>query len=77
MNLHLKQSLMGMLIGGIAGLAMSTNLMAQSDNTAQDDPALKIYRASATKVNDIVHTKLDVRFDYAKRYLYGLSLIHI
>ncbi|MGI4975182.1 MAG: M1 family metallopeptidase [Janthinobacterium lividum] len=29
------------------------------------------YRASATKVNDLVHTKLAVRFDYAKRYLYG------
>ena len=29
------------------------------------------YRASATKINDLVHTKLDVRFDYAKRYLYG------
>ncbi|NML65518.1 M1 family peptidase [Hymenobacter sp. RP-2-7] len=29
------------------------------------------YRASATKVSDLVHTKLAVRFDYAKRYLYG------
>ena len=29
------------------------------------------YRASATKTNDLVHTKLAVRFDYAKRYLYG------
>ncbi|WP_375434044.1 M1 family aminopeptidase [uncultured Hymenobacter sp.] len=29
------------------------------------------YRATARKVNDLVHTKLDVRFDYAKRYLYG------
>ncbi|WPU93929.1 M1 family metallopeptidase [Mucilaginibacter sabulilitoris] len=36
-----------------------------------DDPALKIYRAVPTKVNDLVHTKLDVRFDYKKRYLYG------
>ncbi len=29
------------------------------------------YRASATKVNDLVHTRLAVKFDYAKRYLYG------
>ncbi len=29
------------------------------------------YRATATKVNDLVHTKLDVSFDYTKRYLYG------
>ena len=34
-------------------------------------PAESPYRASATKVNDLVHTKLDVRFDYKKRYLYG------
>src|ERR1700712_1320037 len=29
------------------------------------------YRASTTIVNNLVHTKLAVRFDYAKRYLYG------
>ncbi|MFT4092614.1 MAG: M1 family metallopeptidase [Niabella sp.] len=29
------------------------------------------YRATATKVNDLVHTRLDVSFDYQKRYLYG------
>ncbi|PSL48681.1 aminopeptidase N [Chitinophaga niastensis] len=75
MNQHLKQSLLGMLIGGIAGLGMSTPLMAQSDKATQEDPALKIYRASATKVNDLVHTKLDVRFDYAKRHLYGKAWI--
>ncbi len=33
------------------------------------------YRASATKVNDLVHTKLAVKFDYAKRYLYGQEWI--
>ena len=31
----------------------------------------KIYRASAPKINDLVDTKLDVRFDYGKQYLYG------
>ena len=30
-----------------------------------------VYRATSTKINDLVHTKLDVRFDYGKRYLYG------
>jgi len=33
------------------------------------------YRASATKINDLVHTKLAVKFDYAKRYLYGQAWI--
>ena len=35
----------------------------------------KIYRASATKQNDLVHTKLDVRFDYDQAYLYGKAWI--
>ncbi|MEZ2337379.1 M1 family aminopeptidase [Mucilaginibacter sp. RCC_168] len=32
---------------------------------------VKGYRETAAKVNDLVHTKLNVRFDYKKRYLYG------
>ncbi|MDB5018057.1 MAG: pepN 1 [Mucilaginibacter sp.] len=36
-----------------------------------EDPLLKIYRATPPKINDLVHTKLDVRFDYKKCYLYG------
>src|ERR1700744_5968848 len=35
------------------------------------DPLLSIYRASAPMINDLVHTKLDVSFDYKKCYLYG------
>ncbi|HVX51650.1 MAG TPA: M1 family metallopeptidase, partial [Chitinophagaceae bacterium] len=31
----------------------------------------KLYRATAPKINDLVDTKLDVRFDYDKQYLYG------
>ncbi|MBC9910321.1 M1 family metallopeptidase [Chitinophaga varians] len=75
MNQYLKRSLLGVLIGGMAGLGATTSLMAQSGKAATDDPALKIYRAAATKVNDLVHTKLDVRFDYPKRYLYGKAWI--
>ncbi|WP_160713828.1 M1 family metallopeptidase [Chitinophaga solisilvae] len=72
MNQHLKQTFIGLLLGGAAVLGTAPSLTAQSQ---QEDPALKIYRASATKVNDLVHTKLDVRFDYAKRYLYGKAWI--
>ncbi len=36
---------------------------------------LKIYRATPDKINDLVHTKLDVKFDYAKAYLYGKAWI--
>src|SRR6187402_612155 len=31
----------------------------------------KAYRAAEKKINDLVHTKLEARFDYSKSYLYG------
>lgn len=34
-------------------------------------PSFQTYRAAATKINDLVHTRLDVHFDYQHRYLYG------
>ncbi|MCW3083198.1 MAG: aminopeptidase 1-like [Bacteroidetes bacterium] len=33
------------------------------------------YQASATRLNDIVHTKLDVSFDWTKQYMYGKATI--
>ncbi len=35
------------------------------------DATKKGYRAFATKINDLVHTKLDAKFDYSKSYLNG------
>src|SRR5947207_3307122 len=29
------------------------------------------YRETATKINDLIHTKLDARFDFSKSYMYG------
>src|SRR6201995_2153702 len=37
----------------------------------KDESWKEIYRGSAPKINDLVHTKLDVKFDYAKSYMYG------
>ncbi|RWY49426.1 M1 family metallopeptidase [Mucilaginibacter gilvus] len=56
------------LAGGISACALST---AKAQAPAAETPAYKIYRATTTKINDLVHTKLDVRFDYKKRYMYG------
>lgn len=50
-------------VGGIAPA------LAQQQPAA--DPLLKIYRETPPKINDLIHTKLDVRFDYKKRYMYG------
>ena len=44
---------------------------AQFGFETQDTSWKKSYRASETRVNDLVHTKLDVRFDYDKSYMYG------
>ncbi len=45
--------------------------LAVEASAAAQQPAVTTYRAAERRVNDLVHTKLDVRFDYAKRYLYG------
>jgi len=47
------------------------NLVQAQENTPEKSAKLSIYRATPAKINDLVHTKLDVSFDYAKRYLYG------
>ena len=52
---------------GLLGLLAASAAQAQAPAARPEGP----YRASETKINDLVHTKLDVRFDYAKRYLYG------
>ena len=39
------------------------------------DSTQQIYRATPDKINDLVHTKLDVKFDYKKCYLYGKAWI--
>jgi len=50
-------------------------LMAQADAAPQDTAWKNVYRGSSQKVNDLVHTKLDVRFDFDKSYLYGKAWI--
>ena len=51
-------------------------LWAQSQEDApQDTSWKKQYRASAPRINDLVHTKLDVKFDYSKSYMNGQAWI--
>lgn len=60
---------------GLVLIGLSSRVLAQSGDVQKDDPALKIYRATPTIINNLVHTKLDVRFDYAKRHLNGKAWI--
>jgi aminopeptidase N len=49
-----------------------TTLVAQCQPiNPQDTSVDQVYRGSSTKINDLVHTKLEVKFDYDKSYLYG------
>jgi len=48
---------------------------AQTTDTTKEKEWKKIYRAAQTKINDLVHTKLDVTFDYAKAWMYGKAWI--
>ncbi|HEY4150817.1 MAG TPA: M1 family metallopeptidase [Chitinophagaceae bacterium] len=49
--------------------------MKAQTSTSGSDTAWSIYRATATRINDLVHTKLEVRFDYAKSWMYGKAWI--
>ena len=48
---------------------------AQSLNNTKDSSWKNSYRESYTKINDLVHTKLDVKFDYLKSWMYGKAWI--
>ncbi|WP_316635511.1 M1 family metallopeptidase [uncultured Flavobacterium sp.] len=43
----------------------------EAQNADQNKEDISTYRVTALKVHDLVHTKLDVSFDYGKRYLNG------
>ncbi|MBL7700857.1 MAG: M1 family metallopeptidase [Ferruginibacter sp.] len=48
---------------------------AQPGAEAPDTSWKKLFRESSPRINDLVHTKLDVKFDYDKSYLYGKAWI--
>lgn len=52
--------------------ALLLSLAWSSAQTVESEPEeVKTYRATPEKINDLVHTKLDARFDYAKSQLIG------
>ncbi|MES1219472.1 MAG: M1 family metallopeptidase, partial [Bacteroidota bacterium] len=58
----------------LAVIVMSIRAIGQPAITA-DSLLEKQYRETATRINDLVHTKLDVKFDFSKSYLYGKAWI--
>ena len=59
----------------LAVVCIEGPLQAQIHAQSRDTAWKEEYRASAPKINDIQNTKLDVRFDYDKSYLYGKAWI--
>jgi aminopeptidase N len=52
-------------------MAVPAYMYAQPQAEPVDSSQYKILRESYPKTNELVHTKLDVRFDYDKSYMYG------
>ncbi|OQP64208.1 peptidase M1 [Niastella vici] len=50
-------------------------LLAQQEEATPDTSWKKLYRESAPRINDLVHTKLDVKFDYSKSHMNGKAWI--
>ena len=64
------------LLSVLLALGILPTLWAQQqEEAARDTSWKKEYRASAPRINDLVNTKLDARFDYAKSYMYGKAWI--
>ncbi len=59
--------------GILAGMFLAGALLqpAFAQQAAPQEAESKVYRATNPRINDLIHTKLDVRFDYKKRYMYG------
>lgn len=49
----------------------TASVQAQPKARADNQDWQTIYRSTPEKINDLIHTKLEVSFDYGKSYLYG------
>ena len=56
-------------------MAWIAEVNGQDDNTVSDTSWKKIYRGSHPRTNDLVHTKLEVKFDYSQARMDGKAWI--
>ena len=72
----MKKALLYIAIAFAFTTSVQAQIMSQppSYNLDQKDPS-KIYRAEAERINDLVHTKLDLKFDYDKQQVPGQAWI--
>jgi len=55
----------------LTAVFFTLQVSAQHEEMPGDTSWEKEYRAAATRINDLVHTKLDAKFDFSKSYMYG------
>jgi aminopeptidase N len=58
-----------------AFLLSALTVYSQKPDSIKTESLKTFYRASATKINDLVNTKLDVSFDFSKSWMYGKAWI--
>ena len=58
-----------------AFLLSTLTVYSQNPDSAKSESWKTLYRATATKINDLVNTKLDVSFDLSKSWMYGKAWI--
>ena len=56
-------------------LLFSSVCFSQQPDNQKAETWKTIYRATSTKINDLIHTKLDVSFDFSKSWMYGKAQI--
>jgi aminopeptidase N len=57
------------------GQTVSSKFVLQDSVKREIDRERPVYHGFETRLTDIIHTKLEVRFDWAKAYLYGKATI--
>jgi aminopeptidase N len=66
-KIHMMQKILVFLFNALCPVL----LFAQLNEVPKDTAWKNVYRATPEKINTLVHTKIDVRFNYEKAWLYG------
>jgi len=56
-------------------LLFSLTCFSQKPDDQKNEAWKNIYRATPAKINDLIHTRLDVSFDFSKSWMYGKAWI--
>ena len=56
-------------------LLSALSVYSQKPDSVKSESWKTFYRSSATKINDLVNTKLDISFDFSKSWMYGKAWI--